>query len=95
MIKEKELDTIDIENPNEKELEILLKLLDSRTKEGKNGAYVIAQEFHPEGGQVNRVITLTFAQNQYGQRDSAPFILCYFTRDYYKKIKAKKRTKII
>ena len=87
MIAGKNLNHVDIANPSRENLEIILDLLDEKIKKsGNNGTYVIAQEFHPEGGYANGIVTLKFAQSQYGQRQSAPFVLCYFPREYYQNL---------
>ena len=95
MVNKKYLNEMNIIKPNERELEIIISLLEKKMKLYPKTKFVIVQEFHPDaGGYHNNIETLEVAKMHYGQRKSAPFVLTYLTIDYYKDLE-EQRIKVI
>jgi len=80
----KSLSEINVSSPrNRSEIEYILTLLREKDNKLKDKTFVVTEEFHPDGGYRNNIRSLEFALRQTDQRNSAPFVLNYFTKTYY------------
>ncbi|MFQ6009570.1 MAG: hypothetical protein ACE5J7_00400 [Candidatus Aenigmatarchaeota archaeon] len=80
------LRNIDIMEPSKEEAKFILSLLDEESRKYPKTIHVVVQEYHPNAGCNTRIRTIDVARDLYNQREHAPYVSWFATREYYEKI---------